>query len=287
MSEIIEFKVTEFELGKIQTNLDEIEALVDQSLKKYQGLVVTADQIADAKKMRADLNRVGKQANDWRIAKEKEFNEPFAVIKAQVKRITDKIKDASGEIDAQVKEYERQEAEEKRELIYNYWLVNGTPKIKPEQVWEDRFLNKTMTLEKVKTELIKKKDKITADLASIATVSKSGEMTDYLIAEYMRTLDLNAALRNWQDLEERKAAAEEERIRIEKAREELERRRTAQAAQEPEKPEETPQYGPDDYLYSPTFKLVDVTYSQAMAITGYMRQQGIKFISIQKEKRLK
>lgn len=304
MSELIEFKVTEFELGKIQTNLDDIEALVDESLKKYTGLIVTEDQIADAKKMRANLNRVGKAANDWRIAKEKEFNEPFAVIKAQVKRITDKIKEASGEIDSQVKEFEAKEADEKRTKLTNWWLVNGNPHVKPEKIWEDRWLNKTITLDKAKTEMIRKKENISADLASIATISKSADMTNYLIAEYLDKLDLNLVLRNWQELEERKAAAEAERIRIEKEREERERRMAElaakQAAAEAERPasEEAPAPAemaaetartpaPDEYLYSPTFKLVDITYSQAMAITEFMREHDIKFISVSKERRLK
>ena len=102
----LQLKTTKFELGVIETNLTELEKIVDESLEKYRGLGVTEDAIGEAKKTRSDLNALKKTANDWRIKKEKEFNEPFAQVKAQVKRICDNIDNVNGEIDRQIKSFE-------------------------------------------------------------------------------------------------------------------------------------------------------------------------------------
>ena len=110
---------------------------------------------------------------------------------------------------------------------------------------------------------------------------------DFLLREYMKTLDVRKTTDAW---EETVRAAE--RARVEKERLEQERlRREAERAELTAKP--TPQEvsepktekGPEDYLYSPTFKLIDLTYEQAMALTSYMKAKGLRFVSIAKERR--
>jgi len=292
----LELKITRFELGVIETNLTELEQIVDKSLEKYRGLVVTEDQIPEAKKTRSDLNALKKTANDWRIRKEKEFNEPFAQVKAQVKRICDNIDQVNGEIDKQIKTFEEAQREEKRTAIADWWAKNGKRTVPIEKVWDERYLNKTCSEKQWQADLTTKRERITAELSQITQMGEP-EKVDFLITNYMQTLDVSAALEAWNRNEEAKRRAEEEKARMEAerlAREERARQQAEMRAQAEAEEEELPQpqaeataLGPDDYLYSPTFKLVDLTYTQAIELTRYMQEHGIKFISIEKEKRRK
>ena len=287
----LQLKTTKFELGVIETNLTELEKIVDESLEKYRGLVVTEDAIGEAKKTRSDLNALKKTANDWRIRKEKEFNEPFAQVKAQVKRICDNIDNVNGEIDKQIKTFEEAQKEEKRASIEAWWSENGKRTVPLEKVWDERYLNKTFTDKQWQQDLRIKCQKITNDLSNITQMG-SPEKVDFLITNYMQTLDVSASLAAWDRQEEAKRRAEEEKARMEAERLAREERARQQAETRPQStPEpETPRPekdDPNDYLYSPTFKMIDLTYAQAMDLTNYMKSHGLRFESIAKEKRRK
>ena len=287
----LQLKTTKFELGVIETNLAELEKIVDESLEKYRGLVVTEDAIGEAKKTRSDLNALKKTANDWRIRKEKEFNEPFALVKAQVKRICDNIDNVNGEIDKQIKTFEEVQKNEKRTAIEEWWAENGKRTVPLEKVWDERYLNKTFTEKQWQQDLRQKCQKITNDLATITQMG-SPEKVDFLITNYMQTLDVSASLNAWERQEEAKRRAEEEKARMEAERQAREEKARQQAETRPQStPEpETPipeKDDPNDYLYSPTFKMIDLTFTQAMDLTNYMKSHGLKFESIAKEKRRK
>ena len=287
----LQLKTTKFELGVIETNLTELEKIVDESLEKYRGLVVTEDAIGEAKKTRSDLNALKKTANDWRIRKEKEFNEPFAQVKAQVKRICDNIDNVNGEIDKQIKTFEEVQKNEKRAAIEEWWKENGKRTVPLEKVWDERYLNKTFTEKQWQQDLRQKCQKITNDLATITQMG-SPEKVDFLITNYMQTLDVSASLNAWEIQEEAKRRAEEEKARMEAerlAREERARQQAEtrpQSAPEPEEPRPESS-DPNDFLYSPTFKMIDLTYAQAMDLTNYMKSHGLRFESVAKEKRRK
>lgn len=293
-----DLQITKFELGTIETNLTELETVVDEALEKYRNLVFTEDQIGEAKKTRSDLNRLKDAVNDWRIAKEKEFNEPFAAVKQKANKIVSSIKEVNGEIDKQIKTFEEAQREEKRAAITDWWAKNGKRTVPIEKVWDDRYLNKTCSEKQWQADLTTKRERITAELAQITQMGEP-EKVDFLITNYMQTLDVSAALEAWNRNEEAKRRAEEEKARMEAerlAREERARQREEMRAHEdemeqnvpiPEPQKESTALGPDDFLYSPTFKLVDLTYAQAMDLTRYMQEHGIKFISIEKEKRRK
>ena len=113
----------------------------------------------------------------------------------------------------------------------------------------------------------------------------SPEKVDFLITNYMQTLDVSASLAAWERQEEAKRRAEEEKARMEAERQAREERARQQAETKPQ--EETTEPGPNDFLYSPTFKMIDLTYGEAMDLTNYMKARGLKFESIAKEKRRK
>lgn len=293
-----QLEVKEFKLGVIKTNLNELEAYVNENLAKYQGLVYTDDQIKDAKTDRRNLNNLGKAINDWRIRQEREFNEPFAAVKEQCNRVVGRIKETSGEIDSQVKAYEQSKKEQKKQQIAAYWDEIKLHDIPLEQIFDERWLNVTCSEKEWKTALDRRKERITMDLASFANYADA-KMCEFMITEYMKTLDVQMCLDRWNEQVEAERRAEEAKARAEairQAREEETRRRAEMAAQraaEESRPapqeDPAPQEAPDprDFLYSPTFKMIDLTYDQAMDLTNYFKNKGLKFMSISKEKRRK
>ena len=293
-----QLEVKKFELGVIETNLNELEAYVNENLAKYQGLVYTDDQIKDAKTDRRNLNNLGKAINDWRIRQEREFNEPFAAVKEQCNRVVGRIKETSGEIDSQVKAYEQSKKEQKKQQIAAYWDEIKLHDIPLEQIFDERWLNTTFSEKEWKAALNQRKERITADLASFANYADA-KMCEFMITEYMKTLDVQTCLDRWNEQVEAERRAEEAKARAEAirlAREEETRRRAEMAAQraaEESRPatqeDPAPQGAPDprDFLYSPTFKMIDLTYDQAMDLTNYFKANGLKFMSISKEKRRK
>lgn len=293
-----QLEVKKFELGVIETNLNELEAYVDESLAKYQGLVYTDDQIKDAKTDRKNLNKLSEAINNWRIRQEREFNEPFAAVKDQCNRIVDRIEETSGKISSQVKAYEQSKKEQKKQQIAAYWDEIKLHDIPLDQIFDERWLNTTFSEKDWKAALNQRKERITADLASFANYADA-RMCEFMITEYMKTLDVQTCLDRWNEQVEAERRAEEAKARAEAirlAREEEARRRAEMAAQraaEESRPapqeDPAPQEAPDprDFLYSPTFKMIDLTYDQAMDLTNYFKAKGLKFMSISKEKRRK
>lgn len=295
-----ELHVSRFELGTIETNLNELEAYTTESLKKYQGLVYTDDQIKDAKDDRKNLNNLKKQLNSWRIQKEREFNAPFAKVKDQCNRICSQIDGVSGEIDSQVKAYEQSKKDEKKAKIAAYWEGIRIHDIPLEMIFDPRWLNVTCSEKEWKAALNQKKAMISADLASFANYADP-KMVDFMITEYMKTLDVQTCLNRWNEQIEAERRAEEAKAKAEAirlAREEEARKRAEMAAQrEAQKAAEAPapepvqtaaepeQDDPKNYLYSPTFKMIDLTFDQAMDLTRYMKRNNLKYMSISKEKR--
>lgn len=279
----------EQKLGLLNWNFEELNAQLDAQLEKYRGLTFTDDQMPEAKKTRATLNRVAKEINDRKIAVKKEFCEPYERFEDQAKILIGKIKDVSGAIDQQVKDYETAKKDAKRKQISDWWKLNGDANVPIEKVFDERWLNTTCSEARWKSELEETKTRIRNQIYTITMMAEDvgPEKLDFLLAEYMKKLSLEDAVSAWKIHEEalKRAAVEKERIERERLQREAERAELTAKPAPQEVSESKTEKGPEDYLYSPTFKLIDLTYEQAMALTNYMKTNGLRFVSIAKERR--
>ena len=283
----------EQQLGLLNWNFEELNAQLDEQLEKYRGLTFTDDQMPEAKKTRAALNKVATEINNRKISVKKEFCAPYEQFEAQAKVLINKIKDVSGAIDRQVKDYEESKKEEKRKRIEAWWAENGKRTVPIEKIFDERWLNATCSDSKWQDELDTIKVRITNQIHTITMMAEDvgPEKLDLMLTEYMKHLSIDDAVKAWKDHVEAVKRAEQEKERLEQER----LRKEAEQAEMAAKPEPQPvpeaneahELGPDDYLYSPTFKVVDLTFQQAMDLTNYMKTNGIKFISIAKERRKK
>ena len=283
----------EQKLGLLNWNFEELNMQLDAQLEKYRGLVLTTEQMSEAKKLRASLNNLAKKINDRKIEVKKEFCQPYAEFEEQAKVLIGKIKDVSGGIDAQIKDYEESKKEEKRKRIEAWWAENGKQTVELEKIWKDSWLNTTCSDEKWMRELEAEKVRISNDIYTLSLMAdkERPEKLDFLLREYMKTLDVRRTTDAWEESERaaEQARIEKERLEQERLREEEKRAEKAAKPEPQPVPEanEAHELGPDDYLYSPTFKLIDLTYSQAMDLTNYMKKNGLRFVSVAKERREK
>jgi hypothetical protein len=279
----------EQKLGILNWNFEELNRQLDVQLEKYKGLTFTDDQMPEAKKTRAALNKVAKEINDRKIAVKKEFCAPYTEFEEQAKQLIRKINDVSGEIDAQVKDYEEQQRADKRKRIEAWWAENGKQTVELEKIWKDSWLNTTCSDEKWKRELEAEKVRISNDIYTLSLMADKDrpEKLDFLLREYMKTLDVRRTTDAWDESERaaEQARIEKERLKQERLRREAERAELMAKPAPQEVSEQKTEKGPEGYLYSPTFKLIDLTYEQSMAITNYMKTNGLRFVSIAKERR--
>lgn len=278
-------------LGILNWNFEELNRQLDVQLEKYKGLTFTDDQMPEAKKTRAALNKVAKEINDRKIAVKKEFCAPYTEFEEQAKQLIRKINDVSGEIDAQVKDYEEQQRADKRKRIEAWWAENGKHTVELEKIWKDSWLNTTCSDEKWKRELEAEKVRISNEIYTLSLMAdkERPEKLDFLLREYMKTLDVRRTTDAWEESERAAEQARIEKERLEQERQQREAKRAEVTAKPApvETSEPKAEKGPEDYLYSPTFKLIDLTYSQAMDLTNYMKKNGLRFVSVAKERREK
>lgn len=89
----------------ITENFDEIKAELIENLKAYE-IEVTAENLADAKKMATELNKLAKDIGAKRIEKKKEFSEPIKVFEDKANELVNLILASREKILKQAEIYE-------------------------------------------------------------------------------------------------------------------------------------------------------------------------------------
>lgn len=162
----LELRVIERTSGNVIINYDELKEKLALELKKYQGLVFDDEQITEAKKTRASLNKVVTAIDNRRKEEKAIFLKGFEVFEEQTKELTNMIKAVSLEIDNQIKDFEEKEKEKKKIKIANLWTSLRYQKITLDKIWNDKWLNKTFTDKQIEEEMQEKIKQIEEDLES-------------------------------------------------------------------------------------------------------------------------
>lgn len=265
-------------LPPIQWNYEAVKQWIDDGLAKYKGIVYTPDTIAQAKKDRADLNRLVDAIATKRREMKAHYLQPYEEFEAQAKELEAMVKTVSAEIDAQVKAYENFKKEEKLgeiKRLYETMIGNLARLVPYEKLHNPKWLNVTCSMSAATEELGGKIDRISAGLASIDTLGLDDDLADRVKSRFLKDYDLAAALA--------------EKDRIIREREELERLKAAQIAAQQPKPvaeEYTPpqQENPITEQVSnyTAEELIDITFrirvplSKLNLLKRFMRENGIR-----------
>lgn len=245
MQEELTVRVEHPELPAIRWNEAEVQQNLTEMLAAYTGRVYTPETIKDAKADRAAVNKLDKQLSDAARSAKAFYMKPLEEFLQSAKQMQGQCKAVSGAIDQQVKaveEAERQDKQDALRAVYADCIGELRELIPFDRLLVPQWLNKTHDLAKASRELRKSVETRREELRLIR--ENCGEDTEACTTEYLRELNLNAALvehsrrQNARDAQRR---AEAERMAAERAQAtapviipptEEERQIKAEAAQE-------------------------------------------------------
>lgn len=133
----------------IWTNYDEIRVGLERILKDYEGLVYTEENIPDAKKDRATLNKLLGDIEEQRKEVKKWWMTPYDAFEAETKTLTGMIEKQIDQIDVSLKDFEEQRKAKARENVMAYieGACYGLPEPVrtrvPEHIYDPKWTNKT------------------------------------------------------------------------------------------------------------------------------------------------
>lgn len=269
-------------LPAVKWNYPEVKAWLEDGLAAYKGRVYTEDTITQAKKDRANLNKLADAIAAKRREMKATYLHPYEEFDGQAKELERMVKAQSAEIDAQVKAYDNARKEEKRAKIVELYeaLIGNLAGLVPyDRLHDPKWLNITTSMTTITEELGRKIDRIAAGLASIDTLGLDADIAQQVKGVFLKDFDLAAALT--------------EKDRIIRQREELAR---LTAAREAESAAQTAQQGARWYTTAPTENTatalqcgdsgmekmhvitfrVRVTASQLQGLGDYMKANGIR-----------
>lgn len=191
----MELKVTNLTLPeKVTFNYEEMKQSLQEKVAQYATLVYTDEQMKEAKKDKAELNKFKKAMNDERVRLEKAWMRPFDEFKSQVRELISIVDDAVESIDTQVKEYEKKQKEDKLTKIRDYWNSiekEGLEWLDFERIYVEKWLNASVSMKSIQEEINTKLVQIANDLATLAKLPEYG----FEAAEvYKTTLDISKAV---------------------------------------------------------------------------------------------
>ena len=195
MQEELTVRVEHPELPAIRWNEAEVQQNLTEMLAAYTGRVYTPDTIKDAKADRAAVNKLDKQLSDAARSAKAFYMKPLEEFLQSTKQMQTRCKAVSGAIDQQVKaveEVERQDKADALRAVYADCIGELRELIPFDRLLVPQWLNKTYDLAKASRELRKSVETRREELRLIRETC--GEDAEACITEYLRELNLNAAL---------------------------------------------------------------------------------------------
>jgi hypothetical protein len=296
----LELKITspspEGFVKEIIWNADEISAALEEKVGYYKNLLYTDEQMVEAKKDRATLNKFIAALK----AKDREIKDlclaPYEVFHNRMLKIIAQVEEPASLIDNQVKAFEEEQKKKKRADIEELFKSKGfQPWVTLDRIWDPKWLNKTCTMKQIDDAFNKIMYQIGED---IFLLNKQGEGTRAALAEYKRTMNVRAALsaaENYLEVkraEEALKASTAQVIGMEAADAEIPGQVTLEEALHEEYPQEpvqkaAPQPLPLDRELSEAvpmrkeiFFKVFVSREELAALNTYLKTSGITFRQI-------
>lgn len=178
-------------LEPVKFNYEELKKELTEKVENYKNLVYTEENINMAKKDRANLNKLKKAISDEKIRVKNTLLAPYADFESKCKELI-KIVDTSVEnVDRQVKAFEDEEKRTKKEEIQKYFnehVGHFKDVIIFENVFEDRWLNKTTTMKTVQADIEHIFSRASSDLITIESTVPDKEIQKQCIAFYFKNI---------------------------------------------------------------------------------------------------
>ncbi|WP_395518452.1 DUF1351 domain-containing protein, partial [Enterococcus faecalis] len=113
----LQFNV-DFKASKITIqNEAQLAEMVESAVKHYSTMIFTDENIPEAKKARADLNKVVTLLDNQRKEVKNQYDKPLKDFEEKIKKYTEKISEVSSEINESIKSYEEAEKQKRSKKL--------------------------------------------------------------------------------------------------------------------------------------------------------------------------
>ncbi len=274
----LELKIGEFNPVAINFNYSELKKGIAEKTAPYKGLIVTEDAIPVAKTDLANLRKLEKAIDDRRKAVKKEYNAPYMAFEAQIKDILSDIQAAEGNIDGQIKDFERRADEEKLgriKLYFNLAFGNLSKNVSFDKVYNPKWLNKGYKMSDIEAQISKVANDLRDNIETVKGLKSDHELS--LMRTLFFTLDIGEVLKEHTALE---ALAEARKAEEQAGQEEVAAETNKPAQNMPSQaPNETVEVDTPEPLQEIRFR-VWVNNVQKVALRDFLVSNGIKYGSV-------
>lgn len=267
---------------QIETNFEAVKEWLSEELAPYATMVVTPETVADAKKTRASIRKVGDSIDSQRKAIKKEWMKPYEEYEAKCKELTGIVSEAVQNIDGQIKEMEAVEKAAKRGRLESFFNIN-TDDIRDylsfDDLFDPKWLNSTFAETDAANIIMEKIEETREGLTAIRSMNSPYESA--MLSEFARSHSLGRAIGEGKHLENIQKAEEERRAR--EAQKQEQEQPPAEPAVEhipttPIQPAVRPivtDDAPKTYAYQ--FTMPSMTMEQMKALKRCLVENGIEF----------
>lgn len=254
---------------KITDNMAEVKEYALEMKEYYENLVFNDEQIKEAKDERANINKAVKKVADYRKDIVDKFNKPLEEFVRNAKETESILKEASNSIDVQIKKYEEEEKQKKKdecEELFNNLVGDLSELITFEKVSDNRWLNKTTKMTEVEQDIKNVIEKVNTGLQAIKELNS--EFETELINTFLQDYDLSKAIMKNTQLK----AQKEKLAKTEVAKEETKQEIIQEMVNKPVDDVEDER----DIIKSYTLKIT-ANYTKMTALRRFMEINDIKF----------
>ena len=143
-------------LGTIEDNLQEVEASIRAKVKEYHNIVVTEETIQDGKKILADIRKEKEGLEQERKTIKKAWMKPYEAFEKRAKEIIALYDEPVQIIDSQLKEFEENRREQKRQeiqVIYDAEKGDLEEWLPLSKIYDVTWENSTCSKKKIREEI--------------------------------------------------------------------------------------------------------------------------------------
>lgn len=229
-------------IDTIDFNFDELIEQVEKGTKKYKGLIFTEETLPEAKIKIKDLKSLRNALENKRKEVKNEIMKPYNDFEAKIKQILVVIDKPIAEIDGQIKGFEEEEKQKKKQEIKDYFddeIEKNKSKLEKLEInfnliFDMRYLNKTYKIQDVKKDIDTKIEKIISD---IDVIKIQGEYVFEMLDDFKNHFDLSRAIKKGAELKD----LAERKKEMQRLAQEREAQRQEMAKIEAEKKARTPE----------------------------------------------
>ena len=278
----MEFTVTT-DLSKLQpqvieANFEETRKWLENALAPFSAMVVSENEIADAKKKRAEINKVKTALDEKRKSVKRQWVAPYLTWEKKVNELIALCDTAANNIDEQVKGFENSAKEQKKAELESFFKENASSAdvdfyITFEQIFNPKWLNSTVKIETAKEEIDKIIQETVDDLVTIADLES--DFAEELFLVYKETHDIKKVLAKNKALGEIKAVSSAQKPLPNdwKVAENIKLPWDTETPQDAPKTQETPKEKSYDLLLQ-----LRLSEKQARNLKKFMAAEGIEVV---------